>query len=374
MSNGSSPGLSYGDVQRIVQSAISPLVRDIHALNGRIDWLHGYVDQEIRRLEEEMRELAHMIVKAIERQTDVVVTGLDRQTTAVVGGVALTTAMIERTKHQIESDFQHTRTKLELQTESTLQIEVGKKVSDVSSLRSKLAAFAQDIRARYEKSQEGIAINRDLYDVNFQKILDEYENKIRTIGDHIIRIREEDIAPAEAAARVPYEAAHSLPMDLDLQRLELRSQSLDETLALLKSSRLDDVLGALDGVHQVLKAHDMGDQTPGKGVELCIEGLLVSSSIQTQLLVGCQAQPDKASGHPSLELSDASLATYSSRTNTEQFMRQLGQRRQRPAAGTELVGLSKAAHALKQRGLISDESLTLLEDFLGAGKLMVTEA
>ena len=42
--------------------------------------------------------------------------------------------------------------------------------------------------------------------------------------------------------------------------------------------------------------------------------------------------------------------------------------------GAELVGLSKAAQALRQRGLISDESLTLLEDFLGAGKLMVTEA
>lgn len=374
MSNGSPPGISASEVRSIVRSEISGLHREIQELNGRVNWLQQYIDQEIRRLEEEMRDLAQMIVAAIDRQTHEVVDSLDRQTVAVVGGVAATTLMIERTKSQIETDFQHTRHRLELQTESTLQIEIGKKISDVSALRSKLGAFAQDVRTRYDKSLEAVAINRDLYDVNFKKILDEYENKIRTIGDHIIRIREEDIAPAEAAARVPYEAAHSLPMELDLERLDLRSQSLDQTLALLKSTRLDDVLGALDSVHAVLEAHDMGDEVPGKGVELRVEGLLVHSSIQTQLVAGCEAQANAANGHPTLQVTDPSLAPYSSAAVAEQFKRQLGTKPQRPAAGAELVGLSKAAQALRQRGLISDESLTLLEDFLGAGKLMVVEA
>jgi hypothetical protein len=374
MSNGSSPGLSPSDVRSIVHSEVAPLYREIESLNGRVNWLQQYIDQEIRRLEEQMRDLAQMIVAAIDRQTEVVVNGLDRQTTAVVGGVAATTLMIERTKSQIETDFQHTRNRLELQTESALQIEVGKKISDVSALRSKLGAFGQDIRTRYDKSLEAVAINRDLYDVSFKKILEEYENKIRTIGDHILHIREEDIAPAEAAARVPYEAAHSLPMELDLERLELRSQSLDKTLALLKSNRLDDVLGALDGVHEVLQVHDMGEDMPSKGVELRVEGLLVHSSIQTQVLAGCEAQADEANGHPTLKVTDPSLAPYSSAAVAEEFKRQLATRRQRPAAGAELVGLSKAAQALRQRGLISDESLTLLEDFLGAGKLMVVEA
>lgn len=397
MSNGnSSPGLSASDVRNIVRDETRSLAGEIQSLHNQINRLERHVDQEIRRLEQEMRDIAQLIVNALERQTqvvvevidrqtktvvhglerqtDTVVVGMDRQTVAVVGGVAATTIMLERTKSQIETDFQQTRHKLELQTESTLQIEVGKKISDVSSLRSKLAAFAQDIKGRYDKSLEGVAINRDLYDVNFNKIRDEYENKIRTIGDHIIRIREEDIAPAEAAARVPYEAAHSLPMELDLERLQLRSQSLDETLSLLKSNRLDEVLGSLDGVHQVLQAHDMGDQAPGKGVELRVEGLLVSSGIQTKLLVGCQAVADEASGHALLRLSDNSLSAYSSRAITEQFKSQLGQRKHRAASGQDLVGLSKAAQGLKQRGLMSDESLAMLEDFLGAGKLMVTEA
>jgi hypothetical protein len=374
MSNGSAPGLSAGDVRSIVQSEISGLHREIQELNGRVNWLEQYIDREIRRLEEQMQNLAAAIERAIDSQTNAIVDALGSQTAAVVGGVAATTLMIERTKSQIETDFQHTRHRLELQTESTLQIEIGKKISDVSALSSKLSAFAQDVRTRYDKSLEAVAINRDLYDVNFKKILDEYENKIRTIGDHIIRIREEDIAPAEVAARVPYEAAHSLPMELDLERLDLRSQSLDQTLALLKSTRLDDVLGALDGVHQVLEAHSMGDEVPGKGVELRVEGLLVHSSIQTQLVAGCEAQANAATGHPTLRVADPSLAPYSSAAVAKQFKRQLDAKKQRPAAGAELVALSKAAQALRQRGLISDESHTLLEDFLGAGKLMVVEA
>jgi len=156
MSNGTPSGVSMSDVYGAIRNEIGPLQRQVDQLERNVvqldrelDQLRRYVESEIERLEREMREIGEMIVHAI-----------DRQTQAVVGGVAATTLMIERTKSQIETDFQETRTKLELQTESTLQIEVGKKVSEATSLRSKLHAFAQDIRVRFDKSIENAAINR----------------------------------------------------------------------------------------------------------------------------------------------------------------------------------------------------------------------
>lgn len=386
MSNGNSgPAFTLRDIKDLLRNELGPVRARVDNLDGSLDAMRRQMAQEISRLENEMNELAKLIVKAIDRQTEMVVHGLDRQTDsvtggidrqtiAVVGGVAATTLMIERTKSQIEADFQQTRGRIELQTESTLQIEVGKKISDISALRSKLMSFAQDIKTRYDKSLEGVAINRDLYDDNFRKIHDEYENKIRTIGDHILRIKEEDIAPAETAARVPYEAAHSLPIELDLERLQLRSQSLDETLAMLKSSRLDDVLGALDGVHGVLDAHAVGPQPAGAGAQLLVEGLMVSSSIQTQLVVGCRAAMDAGSDHPVIEANENSLQVFSSSVNAQRFQTLAGQRKRRVASKQELIDLTEAAAAMRQGNRISEESLSLLKDFLSAGKLMKLEA
>ena len=109
-------GPSYADLQ----SLRAELLGEINEVRHDVNRLQIWVKSEIARLEDEMREVGAMIVNAI-----------DRQTVAVVGGVAATTLMIERTKMQIEDDFSKNRTQLQLQLESTLQIEIGKKVADV---------------------------------------------------------------------------------------------------------------------------------------------------------------------------------------------------------------------------------------------------
>jgi hypothetical protein len=369
MSNGTTSGVSMGDVYSAIQNAIGPLQRQVQQLDNAVshldrelNQLRHHVDSEIERLEREMREIGEMIVHAI-----------DRQTQAVVGGVAATTLMIERTKSQIETDFHETRTKLELQTESTLQIEVGKKVSEASSLRSKLEAFAQDIRVRFDKSIENASINRELYNLNFRKIHEEYENKIHTIGEHIFQIKLEDIAPAEKAAIVPYEQAHSLPLEMDLQRLAARSQNLDETLDLLKSSRLDDVVSSLDSLQKLLSAHSIGEDVPGDNVSLCVEGLVTASNIQTRVVAGCIAQPVDQNSHIDLALVDKSLSVYNSEAVGERIGQTLHMHQASSVEGNEIVSLSKASDSLLGRGLISAEAHALFQDFLGSDKLKKVE-
>ncbi|MEI7785115.1 MAG: hypothetical protein WCK08_12075 [Betaproteobacteria bacterium] len=360
------PGVSISDVYNAIDSRLGPLRRDVQLLEVGLHDLRNHVDHEIRRLEEEMREIGQMIVHAI-----------DRQTQAFIGGVAATTLMVERTKNQLESDFKETRGRIELQTESALQIEIGKKVAESTSLRSKLDAFGNDIKVRFEKSIEAAGINRELYNLNFAKIHEEYQNKIHTIGEHIFQIRMEDIAPAEKAARVPYETAHALPIEMDLKRLELRSQNLDETLAMLKSSRLDEVVHSIAELEGALSAYSLGkSQTSASGetADLVVEALVTRSSMQSCVVAGQQALPPEGPASLSLQLKDASLAHFDSPAMHQKLGQVLDQQTSRSATEAERQELAQAAQALREQGLISGEALTLLTDFLSADKLTVVEA
>ena len=177
-----SVGISAGEVHSIVSSAVNSVRNE---LIGEINSVRRELEREIDRLEREMKEVGQMIASEIRNQTSFLGGKIENQTVAVVGGVAANTIMLERTKSQLEADFEKTRTKLDLQTEATLQIEVGKKMADAMASNGKLMAFAKDIKNRFERSLEAFYLNRQLYNVNFKKIFEEYTNKLKTIGEHI---------------------------------------------------------------------------------------------------------------------------------------------------------------------------------------------
>jgi hypothetical protein len=341
--------------------------------------LRSSLEHEVARLEREMREIGEMIIRALERQTVAVLDGvtanteaLERQTLSVVGGVAATTLMMERTKQQIQTDFSETRLKLDLQTESTMQIEIGKKVAEAQSSKTKLGAFSQDIKTRFEKAVEGAAINRDLYDLNFQKILDEFDNKTKTIGSHIFQIRNEDIAPAERAAQMPYEVAHTLPIEMDLHRLDIRSQNLDQSKSMLKSSRLDDVLYSQQRNDKQLTPF-VGGAAAQPSANWVVEGVLTSSSLHSKLLAGQSAQ---SCGSESLRLQMltdelACLSSEQALASAEQSVRSGAVR---DADSSEIVEMARAAQMLRNKGLISQDAATMFEDFIGSGQLKIVEA
>ena len=354
MSNGAPSGISASEVHSLISSLESRLRSEI---GRQVNDVRAELRQEIARLEREMIEIGRMIVKAINDQTN-----------AVVGGVAATTLMIERTKQQIEADFLDTRNKLDLQIESTMQIEIGKKVAEASASRSKLEAFAKDLKGRFQRSIEASEVNRQLYDQTFRTIHEEFEFKLRTIGAHIFEIREQDVAPAEKAASVPYELAHSLPIEMDLHRLAIRAQNLDETLAMLRDSRLEDVTRARERVDQALHPYS-SDIKEGQYV---VEGLLTASEIQNQLILGVRAQP--CGSEPiRLESEATEFDPLRSAQATAAVAQQARHLRDRSATPGEIVELGKAAAALRSRRLISAEAAVLFEDFLGSGSLKILE-
>lgn len=198
--------------------------------------LRGEFQSEIKRLMSEISAMARQVERAIETQT-----------AAIIAGVAATTAAVVSTKSEISDTRNQLSEKLTLQLRSELQLELGRKLNVARSASAKFKQFYQDIRSRFEKSVEGVFINRTEYDERFNQIFEEYENKVRTIGEHIFQIRDE-IRLVESSCSQSLETIYSLPMEVDLYRLDIRSQELDETVSLLEASRLLEIKSSLDNL------------------------------------------------------------------------------------------------------------------------------
>jgi len=340
-----------------VNSAISSLRSE---LLGEINQVRRELRSEIARLEAEMREIGAMIVRAIEHQTRI-----------IEAGVVATTTELEVTRAAMGEDFSRTRAKLDTQIESVLQIEVGKKVADATSLKAKLRAFVSDIKSRFDRSILGVAQNRELYNVTFRKLIEEYESKIRSIGAHIFEIRTEDIAPAVRAAAISYEQVHTLPIEMDLHRLAVRSASLDETLGLLKSSPLDEVLSSIDIVSAQVDSFAMKSVSPIESGSFCVEGLVTVSELSSKVLVGNQALTVDESRQINLRSTDPDLNLYAE--NVGDVLPLVANVEARSLRADEIVGLANAATALESSQLISSEALALFRDFLASGNLKYVE-
>jgi hypothetical protein len=71
---------------------------------------------------------------------------------------------------------------------------------------------------------------------------------------------------------------------------------------------------------------------------------------------------------------DESLQVFASESESERITRALDGRNFRDLTGEEIMALSKAASALKSRQFISEDAMSLFEDFLGSGSLKYLEA
>ena len=372
MSQGAT-GISASEAANIAQNVVRAELQQVYR---EINDVRRELQNEINRLEREMREVGEMIAAEIRQQTSQLGNQIENQTIAVVGGVAANTVMLERTKSQIEEDFSKTRTKLELQTEASLQIEVGKKMSDSVSLHGKLMAFGRDIRSRFERSLELFFMNRQLYNVNFKKIRDEYQNKIRTIGEHIFSIRDNDISPAVVAASSPLEEIHSLPMEVDLYRLKVRAENLDETLQMLKQSRFDAVLESLDSLEAGLSSQFAIDQplASARDQRMAVVGLATLSSLSDDFLVGRDAMPVADKSLVNISGGEAGLSVFESEAALGKISAAVQDCDRRAPTEKEVSALLSAADALLKKQLISEEAAGLFRDFLNSGKLTLAGA
>jgi hypothetical protein len=338
-------GLSKYDVQNIAR---------IEA-----EKVEARLEQKLNRLMDDIRRVGEQLKSAIETQT-----------AAIIAGVGATTAAVVSTKSEISDTRTQLSEKLTLQLRSELQLELGRKLNVARSASAKFKQFFQDIRSRFEKSVEGVFINRMEYDERFNQIFDEYENKIRTIGEHIFQIRDE-IRLVESSSSQSLGTIYSLPMEVDLYRLEMRSEELDQTVNMLEASRLQEIKSSLNELKSAIAtlSYQNGiaaDQRAG------LEALYVTSSAGEQdLLVAAKASRSPGG---SITVDNSILENPDSDISGEvaqSVIEALATRQQRPLQEEEVEELREAIRTLSEDGIISPDDAALASAVVESRKVSI---
>ena len=326
-------GISAGEARSIAREEANRVKRDL--------------ENQIRALMDDIRRVGDQIKSAIEFQT-----------ATIIAGVTATTAAVVSTKSEISDTRTQLSEKLTLQLRSELQLELGRKLNVARSASAKFKQFFQDIRSRFEKSVEGVFINRMEYDERFNQIFDEYQNKIRTIGEHIFQIRDE-IRLVESSSSQSPETIYSLPMEVDLYRLDIRSEELDQTVSMLEASRLQEIKSSLNELKSAISMLSYQQEIASEE-RAGLEALYVTSSGGDQDLL-LAAKAFRSPGG-SIEVDNSILDGPASDISSEiskLVIDALTARQQRPLQEEEYEELTEAIRILSEDGIISPDDAVL---------------
>ena len=331
----SSTGISSSEAARIARNAANEALREAQR----------YTDQKVNEIMRDIDQMSRELQRSIETQT-----------AAIIASVGTTTAAVISTKDEVEE----AKGQITLQLRSELQLELGRKLNVARSASSKFKQFFEDIKSRFDKSLQGVFINRNEYDVRFIQIFEEYEKKIRTIGEHIFQIRDE-IKLVENASSESLETIHSLPLEVDLYRLKLRSEELDQTIQLLEASRLQEIKSSLSKLQQAADSLSFNNLNTSDD-RIGIEALLVQSkNNKSDLLMGADAQRSPGA---SVQLQSELLGNADNclDENLQAILeRGLEQRQTRELNSQEYQELQEAINTLSEDGIISPDDAAFAE-------------
>ncbi len=347
----SSPGISRSVAEAIAERAAE------RAAKRAVREAKDYVDQQVNEIMRDINQMSRELQSSIETQTAAIIAGVGATTTAIIS----TKSEISDTRNQISD-------KLTLQLKSELQLELGRKLNVARSASTKFQQFFQEIKSRFDKTVQGVFINRNEYDIRFNQIFEEYENKIRSIGDHIFQIRDE-IRLVETSNSESLETIHGLPMEVDLYRLTLRSEELDQTMQLLEASRLQEIKTSLSKLAETCEAlsyPNLADEHQELGIEA---QLVTSDSGSADLLVGADVQ--RAPGASMrLETSITSNpANYITENLSELIQGKLAPKAKRDLNEMEYKELQEAIQTLSEDGIISPDDAAFAEAVINTNSI-----
>jgi hypothetical protein len=246
------------------------------------------------RTENAVREGARLIAQKLD-QIHSMVDGRVESTTnhllAANAGIVAANASILLHKSSTEEQFSQTKSLISKQTSAVVQMECIRAYNEAVALRAKAIAFTSEIDDQFDKAVEGVFINRILYDKHFQAIHEEYDSKVRTIGEHIFAIWENDLQPAEQSAKVPHSAFQQLALEVDLERLARRSAQLDQDLEVVFEKSLEPRLD-MDRSFERALSSTYGQPSPAAdGTRAAVAAIFLSGASGKRIVMDRVAQP-----------------------------------------------------------------------------------
>lgn len=368
--------VDWGRVQSIANSAAQSAARSVHnKLAPRI----SQVESELNRLRREMSEIANAIarmssevqseLKSIhhlnERQLELGTHQLDAQrSTARTTGEILTTNVAGFTSTVLASNRSTDATNRG--TDALVEVEYLRLYNEARAPMRFIEDFGAEIDERFTKGVEGVHINRELYDQHFRRIHQESDNKVRTIGEHIFRILEEDFEPTvQHRLNVPKSSYQALALEVDARRVDERSRQLDADLRDMFEDCMTPLLEMHHRFETVLAAEHAIDATGNQG-ELLIPAVIeIAADGSCAARVGCRLEraPQGESGLRFTLVEDGRYAPV--RDALRRACDSLPDRlRTRPMSDDEKEDLMAALEKLADEGRIDASLLPGYQEYL----------
>ncbi len=375
-------GVSESRVYSIVRSEMAPLTGAVSQLSNAVGNLNNRMNRleaEMARIENAIHSMANALGNKLEGLQQATRKGLEANAEHLRLANDRLRSVEDTTREGLENNQRSTREGLAIATAATLDVKSEVNFNTVSvergttaqiqmeflrihaegqSAARRIIGFATEVDERFNKSLESVTLNRQLYDKHFASIREEYDNKMRTIGEHIYRIIEEDFDPiVDKPLGVPRVEYQGLALAVDTERVEARSSQLDANLAEIRDQLLSPLIALHADFEADLKSRFGLDRATPVGDELLIPAaVVVDADAKVEVLADMTLRKKS---------NDAMRINLVKRDRLPAISSQLGasgtaktiasQLAWRPLDGNELQALAGAISELRTEGLLEAE-------------------
>ncbi len=394
-------GVSQSDVYAIVRSEVAPLRGAVGQLENAVGQLNNRMNRleaEMASIENAIHKMANNLGSKLEGLQQATRAGLETNAEHLRLANDRLRSVENTTREGLENNQRSTREGLAIATAATLDVKSEVNFNTVSvergttaqiqmeflrihaegqSAARRIIGFATEVDERFNKSLESVTLNRQLYDKHFESIYNEYDNKMRTIGEHIYRIIDEDFEPiVQTPLGVPRIEYQELALAVDTERVEARSSQLDANLAEIRDQLLTPLIALHTNFEADLKSRFGLDRATPVGEELLIPAaVVVDADAKVEVLVDMTLRKKSNDAVRISLVKRDRLPAISSQLSAGGTSKTLaGQLAWRSLDSVELTGLSTAIRELQTEGLLEEEYTRDLLTYLQTCGLRVSVA
>lgn len=370
-------GLSASQVQSIVDSMLSPLRGELNrhasAINaledemGRVaDAMNGMTRELAHRLDE-INSGQHTMVQLQASTQEITRDQLQRanlqlgviETTNIAGFVKLNSGIdgVSRDVNAVDSSVQQ-------MSRAVVQMEVIRLLNEARGPVERVRGFTDEIDQRFAKAVENVFFVRGQYDQLISTAMGEYDSKLRTIGEHIFAVYEQDFRAwaEEPMARAP-EAELDLGLSVDEKRIEARAEVLETNLDAVGTERLDPLLEANRSLEHQLAARFSTRLEPQTEFAVPLAARVYDNPTQPIEITSRLSPKIDATGLSLTPVAELSHFDESLQGKASELGKQAQSRRLSPS---ELASLRAALERLASAGAFNPELLQGYNDYLDA--------
>lgn len=363
MSNGISEGQARNIAQRAADSAVAPLKSDITNLKSEQRTLArriGQLEDEMAKIASSIKEMQRALVQSLSALQDRVEATNKTTKALIVANESGFQRTLSATKTGFERTLSATQQVDEAVTRNTgalVEMEYLRLYGEAQAPLRFIESFAEEIDDRFAKAIEDVYLNRELYNQHFDRIYDEYDAKIRSIGEHIFELLENDFEPiVERSQQVPQLEYAKLSLEVDEVQVAVRSQLLDDALESLKQTSLQPLLGAEQALTETLDGdHDLGRDSDIAPRATVLVPVTVAISHDGKVMDSTMNDPD----HQGKDL-DSARDGISPLDNFNELLTDRTEHLQRhrvPRTAEELASLKENLQALAALGYVEERLL-----------------